>query len=175
MIIPCISCHRQFRLNNRLVKPTGSMVRCSNCQHIFVVYPVPEDTAAEPQRASQGRNDRGNSLGSSDPGADKLKKSIRANGDLDSEKQPSSRFREPEQGPKSILDDLLDMDKTAKSQEGAMGKKNSRKNDTLPAIDDGGAGAPDSGSDETEYADLPDLADIENSIDWSDVRAAGES
>ena len=39
MQIPCISCQSRFRLNRRLVKATGSLVRCSKCENIFMVYP----------------------------------------------------------------------------------------------------------------------------------------
>ena len=39
MKIPCISCQSLFRLDRRLVKATGSLVRCSKCKYIFMVYP----------------------------------------------------------------------------------------------------------------------------------------
>jgi len=39
MIVPCDSCHSTFQLDSRLVKSTGTKVRCSNCQEIFRVYP----------------------------------------------------------------------------------------------------------------------------------------
>ena len=39
MIIPCKSCQSTFRLNSKLIKPTGSMVRCSKCREVFKVYP----------------------------------------------------------------------------------------------------------------------------------------
>jgi len=42
MIIPCVSCQSMFRLDNRLIKTTGSKVRCSKCHEIFMVYP-PDD------------------------------------------------------------------------------------------------------------------------------------
>jgi predicted Zn finger-like uncharacterized protein len=38
MIIPCKSCDSRFRLDDRLIKPTGSKVRCSNCGEIFKVF-----------------------------------------------------------------------------------------------------------------------------------------
>ena len=44
MQIPCISCQSRFRLDNNLVKATGSLVRCSKCKSIFRVYPpTPDD------------------------------------------------------------------------------------------------------------------------------------
>ena len=39
MQIPCISCQSRFRLDSCLVKKTGSLVRCSKCGYIFMVYP----------------------------------------------------------------------------------------------------------------------------------------
>ena len=39
MKIPCISCQSIFRLDRNLVKPTGSLVRCSKCKYIFMVCP----------------------------------------------------------------------------------------------------------------------------------------
>lgn len=45
MQIPCISCQSRFRLVSNLVETTGSLVRCSKCGYIFMVYPP---AAAEP-------------------------------------------------------------------------------------------------------------------------------
>jgi len=39
MVIPCIDCQSRFSLDGRLVKATGSLVRCSQCNNIFWVYP----------------------------------------------------------------------------------------------------------------------------------------
>ena len=39
MIIACESCQSTFRLESRLVKPTGTKVRCSKCLKIFKAYP----------------------------------------------------------------------------------------------------------------------------------------
>jgi len=38
MIIPCESCHSLFRLDTRVLKPTGSKVKCSKCGEIFKVF-----------------------------------------------------------------------------------------------------------------------------------------
>lgn len=40
MEIYCKSCQSIFRLDTRLIKPNGSMVRCSKCQTVFRVYPA---------------------------------------------------------------------------------------------------------------------------------------
>lgn len=39
MQISCISCQYRFRLDKSLVEVTGSLVRCSKCKNIFMVYP----------------------------------------------------------------------------------------------------------------------------------------
>ena len=38
MMIHCKSCHSLFRLDSRVIKSTGSKVRCSNCGKIFKVF-----------------------------------------------------------------------------------------------------------------------------------------
>ncbi|MBC8277666.1 MAG: zinc-ribbon domain-containing protein [FCB group bacterium] len=39
MIITCEKCNTSFNLDESLVKPAGSKVRCSVCKHISVAYP----------------------------------------------------------------------------------------------------------------------------------------
>ncbi|MDF1591453.1 MAG: zinc-ribbon domain-containing protein [Desulfobacterales bacterium] len=39
MIITCEQCETSFNLDEGLLKPAGSKVRCSKCKHIFVGYP----------------------------------------------------------------------------------------------------------------------------------------
>jgi predicted Zn finger-like uncharacterized protein len=39
MIIECSGCSRKFSLNERLLRPTGSKVRCTKCGNIFVAVP----------------------------------------------------------------------------------------------------------------------------------------
>ena len=39
MIITCENCETSFNLNEKLLKPTGSKVRCSRCKHLFTAYP----------------------------------------------------------------------------------------------------------------------------------------
>lgn len=43
MIITCGECNSSFVLDDSLIKTTGSKVRCSNCKHVFVVYPAKEE------------------------------------------------------------------------------------------------------------------------------------
>ena len=39
MIITCKECNANFKLDESLLKPTGSKVRCSKCNEIFTAYP----------------------------------------------------------------------------------------------------------------------------------------
>jgi len=39
MIIICKSCKTRYNLDEGLLKPTGSKVRCSSCRYIFLAYP----------------------------------------------------------------------------------------------------------------------------------------
>ncbi len=48
MIITCKECNARFNLDENLLKPTGSKVRCSKCNEVFMAYPpeIPEETEA---------------------------------------------------------------------------------------------------------------------------------
>ena len=47
MMIPCVSCNSMFKLDNIHIKTTGSMVRCSKCHDIFMVYPPENYTGSK--------------------------------------------------------------------------------------------------------------------------------
>lgn len=47
MIITCGECDSSFILDDSLVKATGTKVRCSNCKHVFVVYPAKPTAGSE--------------------------------------------------------------------------------------------------------------------------------
>jgi predicted Zn finger-like uncharacterized protein len=48
MIISCESCQARFRLADEKLKPGGTRVRCSKCQHVFTVMPPEAAPAEEP-------------------------------------------------------------------------------------------------------------------------------
>jgi predicted Zn finger-like uncharacterized protein len=49
MIVTCEACFTSFNVNDELIKPSGSKVRCSKCHKIFRAYPpIPEDIAPPP-------------------------------------------------------------------------------------------------------------------------------
>ena len=48
MIVMCEGCETSFQVDDRMIKPTGSKVRCSKCRHVFVAYPAVAAEAEEP-------------------------------------------------------------------------------------------------------------------------------
>lgn len=54
MIIECNGCSRKFKLDETLLKPQGSKVRCTKCGAIFVAVPP-----AAPASASEGEDGAG--------------------------------------------------------------------------------------------------------------------
>ena len=40
MIIECINCSRKFNLNEHILNPNGSKVRCTKCEQIFRAFPT---------------------------------------------------------------------------------------------------------------------------------------
>ncbi|WP_155320599.1 zinc-ribbon domain-containing protein [Desulfosarcina alkanivorans] len=65
MIITCKSCNTSFNLDDKMLKPTGSKVRCSVCANVFTAFPqqasTPEPPAeshdAEPAAESEAASD----------------------------------------------------------------------------------------------------------------------
>jgi predicted Zn finger-like uncharacterized protein len=54
MIITCKACNASFNLNESLLKPEGSKVRCSKCKEVFMAYPPapPEELIKKPEEIS---------------------------------------------------------------------------------------------------------------------------
>ena len=51
MILTCENCNTSFNLDENLLKPTGSKVRCSQCRHIFTAFPPPPPETEAPPAA----------------------------------------------------------------------------------------------------------------------------
>ncbi len=49
MIITCEQCGISFKLDENLLKPEGSKVRCSKCKHIFLAFPPLPEPEPEPE------------------------------------------------------------------------------------------------------------------------------
>ena len=65
MIITCESCSTSFNLDESLLKPEGSKVRCSNCKTVFLAYPPssspsPSVTGNAEDAGGGHRHSRGN-------------------------------------------------------------------------------------------------------------------
>jgi len=45
MIVTCEACGTSYKVKSSMIRPSGSTVRCSRCQHVFVAYPA----VSEPQ------------------------------------------------------------------------------------------------------------------------------
>jgi predicted Zn finger-like uncharacterized protein len=54
MVIECINCSRKFNLNENLLKPAGSRVRCSKCGTIFHACPAPNGGSLNPALEADG-------------------------------------------------------------------------------------------------------------------------
>ena len=56
MIITCDACSARFRLDDHLIKPTGTKLRCAKCRRVFTAYPEvshePEAPAMDDETAS---------------------------------------------------------------------------------------------------------------------------
>ena len=57
MIITCNKCSTSFNLDDSLVKEDGSKVRCSVCKNIFTAYPLPLESAQEPEESLTLKSD----------------------------------------------------------------------------------------------------------------------
>ncbi|MBW2572777.1 MAG: zinc-ribbon domain-containing protein [Deltaproteobacteria bacterium] len=58
MIITCQECNSSFNLDESLLKPTGSKVRCSKCHKVFVAYPqMPPEEPETPAEILSGIDD----------------------------------------------------------------------------------------------------------------------
>jgi predicted Zn finger-like uncharacterized protein len=47
MIVTCQECESSFNINAEMIKETGSKVKCSKCENVFVVYPEAESDEAD--------------------------------------------------------------------------------------------------------------------------------
>jgi predicted Zn finger-like uncharacterized protein len=71
MIITCQECNSSFNLDESLLKPTGSKVRCSKCHKVFTAYP--QTPPEEPETPAEKLSDIGDVPVTEDvPGPDEL-------------------------------------------------------------------------------------------------------
>lgn len=53
MVIECKYCSRRFKLNELLLKPSGSKVRCSRCNAVFNAFPPLQRKSPNPEAEGQ--------------------------------------------------------------------------------------------------------------------------
>lgn len=127
MKIPCVSCQSIFLLDSNLVKPTGSLVRCSKCKYIFLVYPPSHDD------------------------------------------KPITRDTNIDQ---SILFDLFNVERKNLTKDALDQTQEviaSHRIDEIASVNDFEEEEDQILEDiDLEYADLPDLSDFEEMIDWDE-------
>jgi predicted Zn finger-like uncharacterized protein len=56
MIIECINCSIKFNLNEHILSPNGSKVRCTKCGQIFRAFPISLDRNEQPLSTENGMN-----------------------------------------------------------------------------------------------------------------------
>lgn len=54
MIITCENCHASYKLDDTLLDPAGSRVRCTNCGHVFIAQPPPAVSVPEEEAPAGG-------------------------------------------------------------------------------------------------------------------------
>ena len=54
MVIECKNCSRKFNLNENLLRPAGSRVRCSKCGNTFHAYPAHNESSLNPAFETDG-------------------------------------------------------------------------------------------------------------------------
>jgi len=55
MVISCKECLTRFKVNEALLKMTGSSVKCSLCGTVFTAYPAESKDPAESKQEDEGR------------------------------------------------------------------------------------------------------------------------
>lgn len=136
MKIPCVSCQFMCKFDDTLLKPTGSLVRCTECHFIFMVHRP--SFAEEP--IAQDTNIDQSILNNLYRWRHELKSEL----PVDEISEESDDFVVP----------------------------------SLISIEDFGEEAQvetDSNIEDFRIANLPDLSEYENMIDWGDNTDSGES
>jgi predicted Zn finger-like uncharacterized protein len=157
MIITCKKCSASFNLDENLLKPTGSKVRCSKCNEVFVAYPpkISEKTKAPVEKASDIED----------------QPDVKA---LDTEKKEAAG---PDDFDFSDMEELLDEEKAAEGEAATDKAAEDLELDfdldmSLDAEtikEDLEAGIEQEEADELDLSDLENLLDAEESAQESDT------
>lgn len=202
MIITCEECDTSFNLDEKVVKPSGSKVRCSQCRHVFVAYPPSaaesDETGLQPElaaRADVASEATGALTFDEEPEADRAFEETLEDLDLDADSTADSGDIDM-----TDIDNLLDLDdddwssekepaaadlKT--SQAGAEGLDLDGLDDLFEVPAEAGAmdqsKSPPEGAEaqkpapaagETGEDEIIDLSDLEEMLDFEEDRDTSE-
>lgn len=104
MNITCQQCNTIFRLDEKLLKPAGSKVRCSQCRNVFLAYP-PAPVDDTPAESSAVREE--SAKPQSDVSWDQEDANQEAEFDFDAQFEDEAvDFREPGDEPQSSAEEL---------------------------------------------------------------------
>jgi predicted Zn finger-like uncharacterized protein len=156
MIVTCQECESSFNINDEIIKETGSKVKCSKCENVFVVYPEVESGEAdfEAPLAAFAQDDDDLDFAQEDESDDDL-----GLPDLD------SMFEEDQESDVADLSDDLDID---------IGGDLEADDLDLDIGEDLEAEDILSELDESAETDLPDIDTMMDFDEDSDAEAPGE-
>jgi len=136
MKIPCVSCQFVCILDNNLLNPTGSLVRCPECHFIFMVHRpnIADEPIAQDTKIDQSI----------------LNDFYPIRPELQDELPVDEIFQESDD---YVVQSLISIEQLGEEAQVE----------------------PDSNTEGFNLANLPDLSEYENKIDWNDNEDLGES
>ena len=172
MILTCQNCSTSFRLDETLLKPTGSKVRCSQCRHTWVAMPPEPASEDRPGSGDDARTAQAAVLGAAVLGAGAAAAGLpeEANEEPPADRPPELKF--------FMDDDDVDVDQAPSEDEDLVTDEiNLDELDQLLSEDSGPLSGPrpdeDFKTEELDLADLEKMLDLES--DASQTDAAVES
>jgi pilus assembly protein FimV len=196
MIVSCEQCNASFNLNESLLKPLGSMVRCSKCSSVFMAYPpaaqdepvtltevVPDPEAEEVTEDAVEELDLGLDLGAEEEKAPETAKvaedaiedlELELDMDMEPEAEPVSdeaavtATEEPDELDLSDFEELLDAEEdTETKDELELELDMDMEFEAEPVFDEAAVTATEE-PDELDLSDLEALLDFEEDTETKD-------
>jgi pilus assembly protein FimV len=196
MIVSCEQCNASFNLNESLLKPLGSMVRCSKCSSVFMAYPpaaqdepvtltevVPDPEAEEVTEDAVEELDLGLDLGAEEEKAPETAKvaedaiedlELELDMDMEPEAEPVSdeaavtATEEPDELDLSDFEELLDAEEdTETKDELELELDMDMEFEAEPVFDEAAVTATEE-PDELDLSDLEELLDFEEDTETKD-------
>ena len=109
MIVSCEQCNASFNLNESLLKPSGSKVRCSKCNSVFMAYPpAAQDEPVTPTEVVPDPGVEEEKTPETEEGAEEVVEELDLDLDLGAEEEKTP---EPEEAAEEAVEELdLDLD-----------------------------------------------------------------